>query len=220
MPFPSCSAERFQHNKFCRCIHPSFQILFLPTCEHAQERVMPRSPYPQRVFQSRYEENQAIEALLPLLNTRRQQLLVRTTFPAHSQMKLSQLKSLHDLHNSTLDASTLGYSSVIHLSVGEEDESQVWQDLELIDTVLLRAYVRTNRPAIIPFLRNENFVRFEDAQQLLAGAGMEPELITLYSTHHKHDLVRHRPLLNLRPSPRSSSHCATHHSPRRSANSV
>ncbi|KAK8822896.1 hypothetical protein WA556_001787, partial [Blastocystis sp. ATCC 50177/Nand II] len=137
------------------------------------------SPYPQRVFQSRYEENQAIEALLPLLNTRRQQLL----------MKLSQLKSLQDKDNTDPDASGLGYSSVIHLSVAEEDTTQIWQDLTLIDTVLLRAYVRTNRPAIIPFLRHENFVPFDDAQQLLAGAGMEPELIALYSTHHKHDLA-------------------------------
>ena len=62
------------------------------------------------MFQSRYEENQAIEALLPLLNTRRQQLLVRTTFPAHSQMKLSQLKSLQDKDNTAPDASGLGYS--------------------------------------------------------------------------------------------------------------
>ena len=35
-----------------------------------------RSPYPKRVFASRMEENAAIDALLPLLNTRRQQLLV------------------------------------------------------------------------------------------------------------------------------------------------
>lgn len=172
------------------------------------------------MFQSRYEENQAIEALLPLLNTRRQQLLVRTTFPAHSQMKLSQLKSLQDKDNTAPDASGLGYSSVIHLSVAEEDTTQIWQDLTLIDTVLLRAYVRTNRPAIIPFLRHENFVPFEDAQQLLAGAGMEPELIALYSTHHKHDLVRPLPRLTRRPSHRSSSPCATRRCPRRSVNSA
>lgn len=172
------------------------------------------------MFQSRYEENQAIEALLPLLNTRRQQLLVRTTFPAHSQMKLSQLKSLQDKDNTAPDASGLGYSSVIHLSVAEEDTSQIWQDLTLIDTVLLRAYVRTNRPAIIPFLRHENFVPFDDAQQLLAGAGMEPELIALYSTHHKHDLVRPLPRLTRRPSRRSSSPCATRRCPRRSVNSA
>ena len=135
-------------------------------------------------------------------------------------MKLSQLKSLHDKDRSTPDASSLGYSSVIHLSVTEEDETQVWQDLELIDTVLLRAYVRTNRPAIIPFLRGENFVAFKDAQQLLAAAGMEPELIALYSTHHKHDLVRPLHHLTHRPSLRSSNPCATPRSPRPSASSV
>lgn len=37
------------------------------------------SPYPPRVFSSRLEENTAIEALLPLLNSRRQQLVVQFT---------------------------------------------------------------------------------------------------------------------------------------------
>ena len=132
-------------------------------------------------------------------------------------MKLSQLKSLQDKDNTDPDASGLGYSSVIHLSVAEEDTTQIWQDLTLIDTVLLRAYVRTNRPAIIPFLRHENFVPFDDGQQLLAGAGMEPELI---ATHHKHDLVRPLPRLTLRPSRRSSSPCATRRCLRRSVNSA
>lgn len=55
--------------------------------------------------------------------------------------------------------------------------------------VLLRAYIRSDRQAIIPFLEGENYCSFEDSQSLLASAGMEPELIVLYSTHHKHDLV-------------------------------
>lgn len=38
--------------------------------------IMISSPYPPRVFSSRLEENTAIEALLPLLNSRKQQLLV------------------------------------------------------------------------------------------------------------------------------------------------
>lgn len=55
--------------------------------------------------------------------------------------------------------------------------------------VLLRAYIRSDRQAIIPFLEGVNYGSFEDSQSLLASAGMEPELIVLYSTHHKHDLV-------------------------------
>lgn len=55
--------------------------------------------------------------------------------------------------------------------------------------VLLRAYIRSNRQAIIPLLEGVNFCSFDDSQKLLASAGMESELIALYSTHHKHELV-------------------------------
>lgn len=58
--------------------------------------------------------------------------------------------------------------------------------------MLLRAYIRSNRQAIIPLLEGVNFCSFEESQKLLASAGMESELIALYSTHHKHELVRKR----------------------------
>ena len=106
-------------------------------------------------------------------------------------MKLQQLESLSGKDHDD-DSSSFKYSSVIHLTMDNEDESELWKDVELIDSVLLRAYIRTNRPAIIPFLRNENYCSFDDAQTLLAQAGMESELITLYSVYHKHDLVAPR----------------------------
>ena len=102
-------------------------------------------------------------------------------------MKLKQLETLSGKEHD--DDSSFKYSSVIHLTMDNEDESELWKDVELIDSVLLRAYIRTNRPAIIPFLRSENYCSFDDAQRLLALAGMESELITLYAVYHKHDLV-------------------------------
>ena len=137
------------------------------------------SPFPKREFASPVEENVAIDALLPLLHSRRQQLI----------MKLKQVESFKDTQTSESGEPSESFSSVVFLSMNREDESQLRSDLSLIDSVLLRAYIRSDRQAIIPFLEGVNYGSFEDSQSLLASAGMEPELIVLYSTHHKHDLA-------------------------------
>ena len=106
-------------------------------------------------------------------------------------MKLQQVQKINsnEASSSSLTADSSGYSLMIHLDLQNEDEEEIVKELTLIDNVLLRAYIKTNRPAIIPLFHQVNFCSFEDSQKLLAEAGMEPELIALYSSHHKHDLV-------------------------------
>lgn len=84
-----------------------------------------RSPYPQRVFASTYEENSAVEALMPLLNSRRQELLI----------KLNQLETLSKGSNGEIDGTPENYSSMIQFTMDSEDEVSVRNDLKLIDYV-------------------------------------------------------------------------------------
>lgn len=84
------------------------------------------SPYPQRVFASTYEENSAVEALMPLLNSRRQELLI----------KLNQLETLSKGSNGeTINGTPENYSSMIQFTMDSEDEVSVRNDLQLIDYV-------------------------------------------------------------------------------------
>lgn len=59
---------------YCRSSPSSFPRIFPPTCS-SSPRFPRSSPYPAHVFVSRGEENAAAESLLPLLESRRQELL-------------------------------------------------------------------------------------------------------------------------------------------------
>lgn len=107
-------------------------------------------------------------------------------------MKLQQLQSMNDSGksaSSSANGSISSYTLMVHLDIQNEDEGEIKKELELMDYVLLKAYIKTNRQAIIPLFNQPNFCSFEESQKMLAEAGLEAELIALYSSHHKHDLV-------------------------------
>ena len=145
------------------------------------------------------EENAAIDALLPLLHTRRQQLLVaceaRSRFvdqtaaarelERHKRVGARRGQSSAQRDRVFIDRSERRIANPSRLNADRQRRNSPFFPLQ----VLLRAYIRSNRQAIIPLLEGVNFCSFEDSQKLLASAGMESELIALYSTHHKHELV-------------------------------
>ena len=68
---------------------------------------------------------------MPLLNSRRQELIIR----------LNQLETLSKGANNEIDGTPENYSSMIQFTMDSEDETSVRNDLQLIDYVKIMPFL-------------------------------------------------------------------------------